>query len=234
VLVIVVTRRIGRLCLPTLGLVLVAAVAARTAQASTIHACVKPKSGATRIVSGKAKCHHGEQRMSWNTSGPAGPRGQAGAPGTSGPQGTEGKAGTNGAGALFSAVGGEVPVPEAGVVAATKTIPPGSYMVWANSQMDSSSSAAGLGESFCILFDRPGTTNTGEGTIVDVSSWEDELGQHEPADFSAEATIPLQGPVTSQATSTLAVSCFAVDDSPGVTVRAVLTQLQALTVTSVG
>jgi hypothetical protein len=54
----------------TTGLALVAgvsaaaAVAAGSAQAASIHACVKPKSGTTRIVGAKAKCHHGEQKLS--------------------------------------------------------------------------------------------------------------------------------------------------------------------------
>ena len=55
-----------------------------------IHACVKRTSGATRIVSAKAKCRKGEQKLSWNTSGPAGPAGRSGA------TGAEGKAGANG------------------------------------------------------------------------------------------------------------------------------------------
>ena len=72
------------------ALALAGLLLAQGAEASVIHACVKRTSGATRIVSAKAKCRKGEQKLSWNTSGPAGPAGRSGA------TGAEGKAGANG------------------------------------------------------------------------------------------------------------------------------------------
>ncbi len=66
---------------------LVLSLAATTAQASTIHACVNKHSGAARIVSSKAKCRKNERRASWSTVGPAGPSGTSGAPGAPGANG---------------------------------------------------------------------------------------------------------------------------------------------------
>ena len=40
-----------------------------------ISACVRSSTGAVRIVSGSAACNAGETRLTWNTTGPAGPPG---------------------------------------------------------------------------------------------------------------------------------------------------------------
>jgi hypothetical protein len=112
-----------------LGLVTVAAgIAAATggvAQAATIHACVKPKSGAPRIVGAKAKCRHGEKKLSWSTTGPQGKTGPGGA---SGPAGAPGATGATGIGPAFTALTTERALSESLSVLAEKTIPPGNYV----------------------------------------------------------------------------------------------------------
>jgi hypothetical protein len=225
---IALRRGARRLCVSALALVFFETLAIQAAQASTIHACVKPKTGATRIVSAKAKCHHGEQKLSWSTTGPAGPQGSAGL------QGSEGKAGTNGAGALFSASLGENELKEGAGVTFTKAVPPGSYMIWAKSDLVAGSNKVGFEDSFCLLEDRPGTTNTGEAALLDEGAWAGELGEEEPGEFSGEVADSMQATLTSSVTSTLSVSCFVDHETPGVKVRMALAQLQALAVTSIG
>lgn len=236
-IVIAGTRRARTLCVLVLGLVLLATVSVEAAHASTIHACVKPKSGATRIVSAKAKCHHGEQRLSWSTTGPRGAQGPAGLQGPIGLRGNEGKAGPNGAGAVFFAAGGGIELKEAepgGAVVATKTLPPGSYMIGAKSDLIAESAKAGFEDALCFLEDRPGTTNTGEAELLDFAAWTTQLVEKEAGDFLGEAALPMQGTLTSSVTSTLSVICSVDDESPGTKAHVVLAQLQALAVTSIG
>jgi hypothetical protein len=226
---ITIAVRRGRrgLCVSALALVFFATLAIQAAKASTIHACVKPKSGATRIVSAKTTCHHGEQKLAWSTTGPAGPRGSAG------PQGSEGKAGTNGAGALFSASLGPTELKLTESVTFTKTVPPGSYMIWVKSDLVAESNKVGFEESVCLLENRPGTTNTGEPVLLDAGAWAGELGEKEPGEFSGEAAVPMQATLTSAVTSTLSVICFEDHETPGVKVQLARAQLHALAVTSI-
>jgi hypothetical protein len=86
------TRRQGAV-LVVLGALLLSALSlAAQANASTIYACVKKKTGAARIVNQKLKCKKGESKLSWNTEGPAGKNGSNGANGSNG-IGSEGPAG---------------------------------------------------------------------------------------------------------------------------------------------
>jgi hypothetical protein len=71
-----------------------------------IWACAKKGTGHLRVVAGPGRCKRGEQALSWNVQGPAGPPGPAGAagppgnagpPGSAGPPGAEGARGTTGA-----------------------------------------------------------------------------------------------------------------------------------------
>jgi hypothetical protein len=64
-------------------------------QTTTIHACVKD-SGTIRIVDTGAKCAGGEQPLTWNIQGPAGPVGPQGPKGNTGPQGPKGDTGLPG------------------------------------------------------------------------------------------------------------------------------------------
>ena len=81
------------------ALLLGALAAAPQAEAQTIHACVKKKGGAVRIVGAKTKCKKGETKLSWNTTGPAGITGLAGLPGATGATGATGAMGPMGPGA---------------------------------------------------------------------------------------------------------------------------------------
>jgi hypothetical protein len=56
---------------------------ASAASATKIYTCVN-KGGPMRLVGAKAKCKHGERKVSWNTSGPAGAPGATGAAGSPG------------------------------------------------------------------------------------------------------------------------------------------------------
>ena len=61
-----------------------------------IWACAKKEGGRLRAVAGPGRCRRGEQALSWNVQGPAGPPGSAGATGSAGPQGAAGGAGPAG------------------------------------------------------------------------------------------------------------------------------------------
>jgi Lamin Tail Domain/Collagen triple helix repeat (20 copies) len=62
-----------------------------------IWACAKKEGGRLRAVAGPGRCRRGEQQLSWNVQGPAGPAGPPGATGSAGPQGDAGPAGAAGA-----------------------------------------------------------------------------------------------------------------------------------------
>jgi hypothetical protein len=68
------------------------AFAAAPASAA-LYACVKPNA-AVHVFTHRPKCHQGEQKISWGTSGPAG---KNGANGQNGASGTNGASGHNGA-----------------------------------------------------------------------------------------------------------------------------------------
>jgi len=90
-----ITRR-GTVVLAAAGALLIAALAAAPqADAATIYTCVK-KNGAVRIVTKKAKCKRGENKLTWNTAGGTGKNGANGTNGTNGKEGKEGKEGKPG------------------------------------------------------------------------------------------------------------------------------------------
>ena len=219
------------------ALALAAGSQAAGAQAATIHACVKPKSGATRIVGAKAKCRHGEQRLSWSTTGP---RGKTGPPGASGASGAPGVAGANGAGPAFTAGAAEIPLTESPALLLTKTIPPGDYVVTATQLVVAEATAAGkLVNADCYSVDNPGTSlsigDFGSKTIQDLGfgAWTSPLAQRTPTEFIAVSTITLAGTLESKVTSTLGVICLDVDTSSGVTAKAALAGLIAIQVSSI-
>lgn len=78
------------------ALLLAVFAAAPQAEASTLYACVKSKSGTARVFTKKPKCKKGESKISWNTTGPAGKNGANGANGSNGTNGKEGKEGAAG------------------------------------------------------------------------------------------------------------------------------------------
>src|SRR6185503_14164710 len=59
---------------------------------NTIHACVAPKDGNTRIVGVNGACKNGETASHWGITGPAGLQGQTGPTGPEGPPGPAGPA----------------------------------------------------------------------------------------------------------------------------------------------
>jgi hypothetical protein len=89
------TRRQLAVLVAVGALLLSALSLAAQANASTIYACVKKKTGAARIVNQKVKCKKGESKLSWNTQGAAGKNGSNGANGSNGSNGigSEGPAG---------------------------------------------------------------------------------------------------------------------------------------------
>jgi lamin tail-like protein/collagen triple helix repeat protein len=70
-----------------------------------IWACAKKQTGRLRAVAGPGRCRRGEQALSWNVQGPAGPPGSPGATGAAGPQGAAGPPGAAGARGPTGAVG---------------------------------------------------------------------------------------------------------------------------------
>jgi Lamin Tail Domain/Collagen triple helix repeat (20 copies) len=95
-----------RLLLVALPLVLAAGAALAAERSPTrkangvINACVKKPGGRVRVVSGPGRCRRGEQAISWNiqgAAGPPGPAGATGATGPAGPAGAHGPAGSDGA-----------------------------------------------------------------------------------------------------------------------------------------
>ena len=207
---------------------------APAARAKTIHACVKPKSGATRIVAAKAKCHHGEQKLSWNTSGPAGARGPAGVPGASGAAGSEGKAGASGQGPVYSAAGSTSPQEiETETIVLSKVLPPGSYDMRAALDIGSEEPNPATLAAICAVIDSPGTTASTKGTTVDGSFEELPLGLIETTTYVALATMSLQGTFSSSATTTLSLACSNLDKATGPGVVVLDSQLQATAVSSI-
>jgi len=64
--------------LPAMAVATAGTASAARANDTTIRACQAKKTGALRVISGKkAKCRKGERRVTWNTTGPAGPTGPA-------------------------------------------------------------------------------------------------------------------------------------------------------------
>ena len=83
---------------------------AASSNGSVVHACAA-KSGALRLISGRAKCGRKEKAVSWNQTGPrglpglTGPTGATGATGSNGSNGTNGTNGTNGSDGTARAYG---------------------------------------------------------------------------------------------------------------------------------
>ena len=213
------------------ALALAGLLLAQGAEASVIHACVKRTSGATRIVSAKAKCRKGEQKLSWNTSGPAGPAGRSGATGAEGKAGANG---TDGAVAGFTeststTVVSLPPLKEEALL--SKVVPPGSYLVFAKAVLLAEAKSALVGSVLCALDDTPGTSFTGggSGNELDISGWSSPLAEQEGASsFNAIGTVSLQGAVSSTLTTTLTLACATVSQDKGVESKAGDAQLGAI------
>jgi hypothetical protein len=200
------------------------------AAAATIHACVKKRSGATRIVKGRARCRKGEQKLSWGTTGPAGP------PGTGGGAGKAGVNGANGAVAVFGASELErQPLAlEKVAVIVSKVVPPGSYFVSAKTVILAEAEAAASAALSCGITDSPGTAYGPEHTTVDISSWESALNPKGAKEFKLVTTLFAQGTMTSTVTSTLALVCVQLSKDPGLQAFAIFSQLGAIQASQIG
>ena len=64
---------------------------------TTYYGCVTTSTGAIRIVSKTTTCKSTETKITWNQTGPAGPKGATGPAGPAGPKGATGPAGPKGA-----------------------------------------------------------------------------------------------------------------------------------------
>jgi hypothetical protein len=201
------------------------------ARASTIYACVKPRSGATRIVGAKARCRHGEKRMSWSTTGPREPVGAAGAPGAPGGPGAEGKPGVASAYSIFTSESAQVATGKESLLIA-KTIPPGSYVAFFKTNLVAEAETPGFVEAACLLGYRPGTATTGEATDIDLSAWTAALAPKEAKDFQAISPIAMQAAFTTKVTVTLAAGCLSF--AGAVNPHSAYAQLQAVGVSSIG
>jgi len=212
--------------------VLLALAVAPAASAATIHACVSRKSGATRIVGAKAKCRHGENRLSWSSSGPAGPQGVPGATGAAG------AAGANGVGIDFaSSKSGEEPVPLASGaedVIASETLPAGSYFVSSNSTLLAlkATKAGVLVAVACGIADSAGTPSIKKpNETIDESVWFQELFKS-GAEYEAVAGMGLQGQLTTTAPTTLALICEGLEGATEATIELFDPRLSALQTTA--
>jgi lamin tail-like protein len=65
-------------------------------EAAVIHSCRHRLTGQLRAVADPTRCRKSERPLSWNVTGPPGPRGPAGAPGDPGPAGAAGPPGPKG------------------------------------------------------------------------------------------------------------------------------------------
>jgi hypothetical protein len=100
-------RRLGTLALALLAAAAVCFAAVVTDAGAVklvgkdgrVYACYKAKGkrkGTVHLVAKKGKCHKGEQKISWNSVGPAGENGASGESGSNGEGGAGGESGANG------------------------------------------------------------------------------------------------------------------------------------------
>ena len=205
------------------------ALAATSGGAKTINVCVKHEGGTLYQA---AKCAPRDKHLSWNARGPAGPAGAAGAtgpagvagaqgvpgtPGVAGPKGNNGTNGTNGSdgtdgtdGAVAALSTGEVAT-GAGVdltngqtkTVASLSLPAGTWVLHAKTQIGGSATAAGFTNITCTLAD---------GSTADTSQWTGPF-QSELFAYVAETAVPLQIAVTNSTASTVTLACHQVAGS---------------------
>jgi hypothetical protein len=108
------------------ALALAALLAAPRADAATIYACFKKRTGAFRIVGKRSICRRGERKLSWNLVGPQGPSGPGGA---TGPPGSNGVNGVNGVTGFTSTL--PTGKTEEGIYAVTRTGNSSGLPAWA-------------------------------------------------------------------------------------------------------
>jgi hypothetical protein len=189
------------------ALVLAALVAAPQAGAATIYACVNKRTGAARLFASKPRCKRGQERLSWNTQGPAGKNGANGKNGATGKNGSNGKNGTNGTngtnGAVngYSASGSESVGFTGGKEATilTKSLPAGSYVITAKTVLSATAAITGIrAVAACELLDG--------GPPLDRSGWDAELAE-ESGTSVGETTLSLEAAVSLKATTVISLVC---------------------------
>jgi hypothetical protein len=223
------TKRSALTALLTASTLLLSGLAvAPGAGAATLYACVKKRGGTARFVNARTNCRRGETKLSWNTqgvpgrNGSNGKNGAAGKNGTNGKNGTDGKAGANGKDGINGATGAstgivdfsdspfELPLTRT-AVATLPSVPPGSYILLANAQLENTKPTEG-DTVRCYL--------TGDESLT-------ELG------IKGSATVALTSVSVSPLTASISLECEAA--STGVKIsfaRLVAIQVQTLSGTT--
>lgn len=214
---------------------LLALAVAPAASAAKIYTCVS-KGGAMKLVSAKTKCKHGERKVSWNASGPAGAPGAVGSPGA---EGSPGAPGTNGVGADFASYSfgpTELAGGENGDVVVSKTIPAGTYFVNANTVIGAAgATTAVFAAVVCELVDSSGTVSIVEfPKALDIGEWLQQLSKSESAgsEYEGATTIAMQTQLTTTEPTTLAMICGVIEGSKEAKFLAAASQLSALQTTA--
>lgn len=161
-----------------LGGAAIPAVALAASPPVTYYACVTTRTGAVKIVSQSATCAAGQQKISWNSIGPAGPQGPQGPPGV-----VTGYVGSNSSDVPLSST--------ANTIVATLNLPAGSFLLTAKTVVFGGAQPAN-DDVGCELVDSNG--------IIDASAAQ----LNSPV--SNEQTIALAGATT--AGGTVILSCF--------------------------
>jgi hypothetical protein len=213
-------------------IVLAALGVASSAGASTLYACVNKRTGAARLFSYKPRCKRGQERLSWNTVGPAGKNGANGKNGATGKAGPTGKtgnpgsSGTNGAVAGYSAsqpasVEFTGKKEAARVTVLTKTVNAGNYLVFAKTVVSASASSPTRAAGVCELL---------EGTsTIDTSGWDTELAPVISGSDISEEPLSLEAAVSLKATTALSLVCSDLSpDEDGLKIGAAFSQLLAV------
>ncbi|MGP0101927.1 MAG: hypothetical protein ACLPUT_09975 [Solirubrobacteraceae bacterium] len=214
------------------AIVLLALAAAPAAgAATTIYACVSKKSGAMRIVSAKAKCRHGERKLSWSSTGPAGPAGAPGAPGAAGVPGA------NGVGADYSSFSfgpDALGASETGDIVVSKTIPAGTYFVSGKTVVGGlKGKSAVFVVVICELVDSSSTPRLMEPTeAIDIGEWVQQLSEQSVTEWEGAATMEMQGQLTTTEPTTLALVCDPIEGTKEATIDAFASQVSALQTTA--
>lgn len=146
------TNRAAAALLTALILLIGAFAFASQAGAATLYVCVKKGSGTARFVNARTRCRRNETKLAWNIVGPAGrngTNGKNGSNGKNGKDGATGKNGTNGSngtnGVNGSSAGyfdfndAQVELPARTTIATLPSVPPGSYVLSANAQLEDAS-----------------------------------------------------------------------------------------------
>lgn len=192
----------------------------------TITACVH-KHGGGLYEAKRCARHDGE--LSWGvagtqgssgTDGQAGPQGPVGPRGPQGPIGEQGPAGANGAVAGYSAsVATNVDFTAGTKTILSKTLPAGSFIVNAKTELAASATSSGYVNDECELVD---------GATTDYAQWSVPMAP-EFLVYVGEGTVSMNIAVSSPSPSTVAVTCWPVANTgSSFSTGAAYTQIDAI------